>query len=218
MKAFNKQRSKCEYREKQECTYWTRKTQCHQLTCPIISKQVHEQLKPSIPKHLKESIDHFDKIKEKIPPSDQEIPKITQRSQEDEILQKKQPKKKKKTVITVTTPQKEPKGSQQYDKSAEVTKSKDDDTKKLVDQDLPETTDFSSAEALQEQSQLIQETIFVTPGQVKCDRCGNPINTETCTSIEYPNGERFYIHPNGQCRPRLDKLQEVRERWLKKRK
>jgi hypothetical protein len=121
------------------------------------------------------------------------------------------------TVITLTTPQKEPKGPQRYGKSVEGIKSNNDETAKS-DQDPTKPTHFSSAETLQEQSQLIHETIFVTPGQMKCDRCGNPITTETCTSVGYPNGERFYIHPSGQCRPRLDKLQEVRERWLKKRK
>ncbi len=216
MKSFNEQRSTCKYREKQHCTYWTRKTQCHQLTCPIISQQFNEQLEPRIPRHIKESIDHFDRVRERIPPSDQEIPKTTQRSQDEGTQQKERLMKKTTTVITVTTTQKDPKVPQQYEESAEVINSNHDDAMESVDQDLTEPTNFSPTEGLQEQSQLIQETIIITPGQIKCDRCGNPINTETCTSICYPNGGLFYIHPKGQCRPRYDKLQEVRERWLKK--
>ena len=111
---------------------------------------------------------------------------------------------------------KDTKVPQQYERSTEVINTNHNDTKESVDQDLTEPTDFSPTEGLQEQSQLIQEIIIVTPGQVKCDRCGHPINTETCTNISYPNGDQFYIHPNGRCRPRLDKLEEVRERWLKK--
>ncbi len=86
---------------------------------------------------------------------------------------------------------------------------------------MTEIPDFNPTEALQQQPQSFQErqeTVMVTPGQLECDRCGDLINTETCTSIRDPSGEIFYLHPNGLCRPRWDKITEVREKWLKQRK
>ena len=108
-----------------------------------------------------------------------------------------------------------------YEESAKKINNSHDDTSESVDQDLTEPANFSPTESIHQQPQLFQErqeTIVVTPGQIECDRCGDPITTETCTSIHDPSGDIFYIHPNGQCQPHWDKIQKARERWLNKRK
>ncbi|MHA2328829.1 MAG: hypothetical protein ACXACR_09955 [Candidatus Hodarchaeales archaeon] len=224
MKEFNEQRSTCTYRDKQKCNYWGRETQCHQLACPIISQKLYDQTELSVPRRIIESIDNFDnRHLDRITPIDRDISKNAQRGQGNGIQQKEPPIKETQgtTVVTITSKQTETKVPHKYKESAKEIKDSSDDTSESVDQHLTETTNFSPTERLHQQPQSFQErqeTIVVTPGQIECDRCGNPINTETCTNIRDPSGDIFYIHPNGQCLPRLDKIEEVRERWLKKRK
>jgi len=223
MKEFDELRVTCTYRDKQNCNYWDRETQCHQLACPMISQKLDNQTELSAPKRIIESIDNFDKrYLDKITPIDQHISENAQRSQDNGISQKLPPIKETQgtTVVTITTKQAKTEVSQ-YEEPVKEIKNSYDDTSESMDQDLTEPANFSPTEGLQQQPQLLQErqeTIVVTPGQKKCDRCGDLINTQTCTSIHDSSGAIFYIHPNGQCQARWDKVQEARKRWLKKRK
>ncbi|MFX0085373.1 MAG: hypothetical protein ACFFAU_06840, partial [Candidatus Hodarchaeota archaeon] len=60
MKEFNKISLNCVYRVKQRCSYWNNETQCHPLTCPIISQKYNDLTDPIIPKQIIESINNFD--------------------------------------------------------------------------------------------------------------------------------------------------------------
>jgi hypothetical protein len=224
MKEFDELRLTCTYRDKQGCNYWDRETQCHQLTCPIISQKLYEQTELSVPKRIIKSVDNFNnKYLDKITPIGGDISETTQKIPANGILQKDPLIKEKKgtTVVTITTKETETEAPKQYEKSEKKINNSCDDTSELVNQDLKEPTNFSPTEGIHQQPQLFQErqeTIVITPGRIKCDRCGDPINTKTCTSIRDPIGDTFYIHSNGQCRPGWDKIQEVRKRWLEKRK
>jgi hypothetical protein len=222
MKEFNELRLTCMYREKQNCTYWDRETQCHRLACPIISQKLQDQTEQLIQKQIIESLDSFDKrhLDEAIP-KDRQISKNTQKIQDKGTSQKLPLIKETQgtTVITLATKQQEIEITPHYEES--LKEINQDNTSESKGQDLIETANSSVAENLYQQPQVFQErqeTILIPLGQKICDRCGEPINTQTCTRIQNSNGEIFYIHPNGQCYARWDKIQEARKKWLMKHK
>ncbi len=224
MKKFNKKRSDCVYRVKQRCSYWNRETQCHQLTCPIISQEFHDLADLSMSKRIIESINNFDsKYLEKSTTIKQHIFEDSQSSKVNGIHQKGSHVKKTqgKTIVNTMTEETVIEVPRQVEELTNEIDVNHDDTRELANQDLTESTNLKSAEELYQQSHLNQErqeTIVITPKEIQCDRCGDPIHTDTCTSIRDLNGVIFYVHANGLCRASWDKIQEVRKRWLKKRK
>ncbi|MFX0086835.1 MAG: hypothetical protein ACFFAU_14275 [Candidatus Hodarchaeota archaeon] len=224
MKEFNKISLDCVYRVKQRCSYWNSETQCHPLTCPIISQKYNDLTDPIIPKQIIESINNFDnKYLEKSTTIKQHLFEDAQSFQVNGIHQKDSHVKKThgKTIVTITTEETDIEETRQF---GELTKEIDvnhDDRSESVNQESTEHSALTPIEYPLQQFHIQhehQKTIVITPKEIRCDRCGDPIYTKTCTSIRDPNGGIFYIHPNGQCRASWNKIQEVRKRWLKKRK
>jgi hypothetical protein len=56
MKEYRELRKNCIYRNNKLCTYWSEKTQCHFLSCPIFSPTASKEEKAAIKKHISESI------------------------------------------------------------------------------------------------------------------------------------------------------------------
>ncbi|MFX0084980.1 MAG: hypothetical protein ACFFAU_04835 [Candidatus Hodarchaeota archaeon] len=56
MKEYRELRENCIYRNNKWCTYWSEKTQCHFLSCPVFSPTASKEEKDTIKKHIYESI------------------------------------------------------------------------------------------------------------------------------------------------------------------
>ncbi len=56
MKEYRNLRENCGYRNNKWCTYWSEKTQCHFLSCPVFSPTASNEEKDAIRKHISESI------------------------------------------------------------------------------------------------------------------------------------------------------------------